>query len=292
MGSTALMCVCNVCVIAFLQHGKGLRNHILTVVFPQSSFPSTCLCVCLVPPHVISPSGQPPHQTSLQAVSRCHPSIWLCGMSQRFSREGCLTTIRLHPSPPLCLLPSALVSSFPNVYVCFCIFGNEWVAVFKDDCFIHTCGNDSCYNIQLNYKANCRFSWMKIVFFLWLRSSMEISSGWDSGLKNPELLLFPFPSWLSTGCPPLCLLVWVLWVSQLVFDLTLPSAIAFIILLYFLLHPWPGGWLELGLPYRPASTIRGSISLGLKGHDWITWGWNLLLLCWLYIIILTDCTFG
>lgn len=53
---------------------ENCATYILAL-FPQSSSPPICLCVCLVPPHVISPSGQPPHQTSLQAVPRCHPSI-------------------------------------------------------------------------------------------------------------------------------------------------------------------------------------------------------------------------
>lgn len=86
-------------------------------LFPQSSSPPICLCVCLVPPHVISPSGQPPHQTSLQAVPRCHPSIWLCGMSQPFSREGCLISIRLHPSPLLCFAAISPGSSLSKNYM-------------------------------------------------------------------------------------------------------------------------------------------------------------------------------
>lgn len=98
---------------------KTLFLFILVVYLqPLPIHLSVCLFVCLVPPHVISPSGQPPLQTSLQAVPRCHPSIWLCGMSRPFSREGCPTTIRLHPSPMLCLLPSVLVSSFTNLHVC------------------------------------------------------------------------------------------------------------------------------------------------------------------------------
>lgn len=96
----------------------------ILALFPQSSSPPICLCVCLVPPHVISPSGQPPHQTSLQAVPRCHPSIWLCGMSQPFSREGCLMSIRLHPSPLLCFAAISPGSSLSKNYVCK-IFSSE-----------------------------------------------------------------------------------------------------------------------------------------------------------------------
>lgn len=100
---TVVKCVCIVDIIYSLSTSSVFLSIHLSV----------CLCVCLVPPHVISPSGQPPHQTSLQAVSRCHASIWLCGMSQPFSREGCLTTIRLHPLfATLCLLSSVLVSFF------------------------------------------------------------------------------------------------------------------------------------------------------------------------------------
>lgn len=143
--STALMCVCNVFLYSCSSSSVFLSIHL-----------SVCLCVCLVPPHVISPSGQPPHQTSLQAVSRCHPSIWLCGMSQPFSREGCLTTIRLHPSQPLCLLPSVLVSSFPNLHVCVFVSGMNGGSV-SNEVFCHTFGSYSSYNFQLDCKAS---TWM------------------------------------------------------------------------------------------------------------------------------------
>lgn len=161
----AMWCVSEYIFVEWKRFEKPCPLYILAI---SSVFLSIHLSVCLVPPHVISPSGQPPHQTSLQAVPRCHPSIWLCGMSQPFSREGCLTTIRLHPSLLLCF---AAISPGPSLSkstcLCYCLFGNEWVSMFNEMCF-HTCGSYSFYNSSIVMQVpGCSiwkigFAWAKV----------------------------------------------------------------------------------------------------------------------------------
>lgn len=58
-----------------VQIEKGFENA-SSVFLLKLNLPSSFafVCVCQVPPHVISPSGQPPHQTSLQAVPRRQPT--------------------------------------------------------------------------------------------------------------------------------------------------------------------------------------------------------------------------
>lgn len=195
------------------------------------------LCVCLVPPHVISPSGQPPHQTSLQAIPRCHTSIWLCGMSQPFSREGCLTTIRLHPSLLLCF---AAISPGPylskSTCLCNCLFGKKLVFVVNEMGYYSYVSYRCCY-VQLGYNASTRVSWMyyfKDLFRLGNDQGLKYLNFSRIWITEWHFLVISFSSFIFNRSSP-CLLFgcqgcFSLWISQCLFTV-MPSALSLVFLL-------------------------------------------------------------
>lgn len=128
------------------------------------------VCVCIVPPHVISPSGQPPHQTSLQAVPRCRPSIWLCGMSQPFI-EGGVSHFNQASSLPCCSASAAVNPWFFSFCGSVSCFPYRPLGMNRrSDVALHTCGSycGSPHSLQClspaPSKQRCLFFFFKAVF--------------------------------------------------------------------------------------------------------------------------------
>lgn len=189
------MCVC---LIAFLQYEKGLRNHVLIYSRSISSvFLSIHLSVCLPSPtscHLSIRAASSPNLVASR--SQMPPQYLTVRYVPAFLKGGVSHYNQVSP------LPAALLAAIsPGFFLskstlCLCLFGNEWVSVFNEVCF-HTCGSYSCYNVQLDCKASTRVSRMqdhRDCFFVLRgqRSSIKMSYFFRFMPESSSPLIFLF----------------------------------------------------------------------------------------------------